>query len=92
MDLIENPFFAGHQTSQAPGVIHGQRDDVMLSGGVGDRAIQIFKDFRIGASTRADSTIRATVEKYLAGELNEAAPCAESIHHGRGEGNDHRHH
>ena len=87
--IIDNPFFSGHQVGQVPSFIRDQKAAVMLSGGMGGRAIQFFKDFEIGVSTGASGTILQTVEMYLDGGLNEAAPCAESIEHGHG--GDHHH-
>jgi predicted Fe-Mo cluster-binding NifX family protein len=54
----------------------------MISGGMGGRAIEFFRNYKIGVSTGAAGTVRQTLERYLAGELNEAAPCAESVAHG----------
>ncbi len=39
VQVIANPFYAGHQPGQVPGFIHEQKADVMLSGGMGGRAI-----------------------------------------------------
>jgi predicted Fe-Mo cluster-binding NifX family protein len=89
VELIDNPYFNGHQVGQVPAFINDQKADVMLSGGMGGRAIQFFKDYGIGVSTGAAGTVQQTVDKYLAGGLNEAAPCAESIEHGHG--GDHHH-
>ena len=88
-EVIENPFFAGHQVGEVPNFIHEQKVDLMISGGMGGRAIQFFEQFEIGVSTGAGGTVRESVEKYLAGTLNEAAPCAESIEHGHGDIHDH---
>lgn len=91
VEMIKNPFFAGHQVGDVPGFINKQKANVMLSGGMGGRAIQFFQDFEIGVSTGASGTISEAVENYLAGGLNEAAPCAESIEHGHGESHEHNH-
>ena len=82
MQAVENPFAGQHAPGQVPGFINSQRVDVMISGGMGGRAIQFFRSYNIGVSTGASGTVRQTLEKYLAGELNEAAPCAESVAHG----------
>ncbi|MEN8174031.1 MAG: NifB/NifX family molybdenum-iron cluster-binding protein [Chloroflexota bacterium] len=87
--LIENPFFAGHQVGQVPAFINDQKANVMLSGGMGGRAIQFFREFGIDAATGASGTVRATLENYFGGGLSEAAPCAESIEHGHGDGHNH---
>jgi len=45
--VIENPYYAGHEVGQVPGFIHEQGANVMLSGGMGGRAIQFFTQFGI---------------------------------------------
>jgi predicted Fe-Mo cluster-binding NifX family protein len=82
IQAVENPFAGQHAPGQVPGFIHSQRADVMISGGMGGRAIEFFRNYSIGVSTGASGTVRQTLERYLAGELNEAAPCAESVAHG----------
>ena len=47
VEVIENPFYAGHQSGQVPGFIHTQNADVMLSGGMGRRAIDFFQQYGI---------------------------------------------
>ncbi|MEA3334946.1 MAG: NifB/NifX family molybdenum-iron cluster-binding protein [Chloroflexota bacterium] len=84
MEVIDNPYYAGHQVGEIPRFIHEQKADVMLSGGMGGRAIQFFEQFGIGVATGASGTVRDTLESYSAGELREAAPCAESVAHGHG--------
>lgn len=91
INVIDNPFFTGHQVGQIPEFIHQQQANVMLSGGMGGRAIQFFQQFGIQAATGASGTVRATLETYLGGELREAAPCAESVAHGHGHDHDHNH-
>ena len=80
--VIENPFFSGHQVGQVPTFIHEHKADVMLSGGMGGRAIQFFQEFGIETATGAAGTVGATLENYFAGKLSGTAPCAESIEHG----------
>ncbi|RLD10322.1 MAG: dinitrogenase iron-molybdenum cofactor biosynthesis protein [Chloroflexota bacterium] len=91
IEVIDNPYYAGHQVGQVPGYINKQKADAMISGGMGGRAIQFFQEFGLGAYTGASGTVSQTMEKYFAGELNEAAPCNESIEHGHGD-HDHDHH
>ncbi|MBT3188367.1 MAG: NifB/NifX family molybdenum-iron cluster-binding protein [Anaerolineae bacterium] len=85
IEVIENPFFSAHEPGEVPGFIKEQKADVMLSGGMGGRAIQFFKELDIKASTGATGTVRSALENYFGGELSEAAPCAESVEHGHGE-------
>ena len=84
IQVIDNPYISGHQVGQIPQFIHEQKASVMLSGGMGGRAIQFFKQFGIEAATGAAGTVRETLKNYLGGELREAAPCAESVAHGHG--------
>ncbi|HUZ17725.1 MAG TPA: NifB/NifX family molybdenum-iron cluster-binding protein [Spirochaetia bacterium] len=80
----ENPFSAGHTPGQIPGFIKEQGADVILSGGMGGRAVEFFENLGVHAATGAVGTVREAVESYLGGELNGAAPCNESIEHGHG--------
>ena len=82
VQIIENPYFHGHQPGQVPGFIKSQNVDVMLSGGMGGRAIQFFEQYGIQTATGADGTVRTALERYLGGELKGAAPCKESVEHG----------
>ncbi len=82
--VIDNPYYAGHEVGQVPGFIHEQGANVMLSGGMGGRAIQFFTQFGIDTATGARGTVKETLAEYLAGNLSGAAPCAESIEHGHG--------
>ena len=91
IEVIDNPYYTGHQVGQIPQFIHEQQADIMLSGGMGGRAIQFFQQFGIQAATGAAGTVRQTLETYLGGELREAAPCAESVAHGHGHDHNHKH-
>ena len=82
VQVIDNPFYNGHQPGQVPGFINEQKANVMLSGGMGGRAIEFFQQFGIETATGADGTVRQALEKYLGGELTGAAPCKESVEHG----------
>ena len=82
VQVIDNPFYNGHQPGQVPGFIKEQNANVMLSGGMGGRAIDFFRQFGIETATGADGTVRQSLERYLGGELTGAAPCKESVEHG----------
>ena len=84
VELVANPFYYGHQPGQVPGFIHQQKADVMLSGGMGGRAIQFFEQYSVQTATGASGTVRTALERYLDGELSGAAPCKESVEHGHG--------
>lgn len=89
--VVENPFYAAHQPGQVPGFIRDQEADVMLSGGMGRRAIGFFEQFGIQAATGAQGTVKEAVEDFLEGALSAAAPCKESVEHeGHHGGHHHR--
>jgi predicted Fe-Mo cluster-binding NifX family protein len=91
IEVVQNPFYAGHQPGMVPQFIHEQRATVMISGGMGRRAIGFFEEFGIKASTGASGTVRETLNRYLDGGMTIAEPCRESVEHER-RGHHHHHH
>jgi len=86
---IENPFYGQHQPGQVPAFVHQQGVDVMLTGGMGQRAIAFFQQYGIQAVTGAMGSVRHALESYLGGDLSGAAPCHESMEHAHSEGEGH---
>jgi predicted Fe-Mo cluster-binding NifX family protein len=82
---IPNPYYNQHQPGQVPGFIHSQQVDVMLTGGMGGRAIAFFQQYGIQAATGASGTVRHALEQYVGHQLQEAEPCHESVEHGHGQ-------
>ena len=82
---VDNPYYGHHQPGQVPAFINSLGANVMLTGGMGGRAIMFFQQFGIEGVTGAYGTVRQSVERYLGGELKGAAPCKESEEHGHGE-------
>ena len=83
--VVANPFFGQHRPGQVPGFIRSQGADVMLTGGMGGRAVAFFEQYGIVPVTGAAGTVRRTLEQYLGGELQGAEPCTESVAHGHEE-------
>ncbi|WP_295438199.1 NifB/NifX family molybdenum-iron cluster-binding protein [uncultured Thiodictyon sp.] len=81
---IANPFAENHQPGEIPDFIKQQHAEVMLSGGMGGRAIEFFAQAGIKTATGASGTVRQSLESYLGGALTAAAPCDESVAHGHG--------
>jgi predicted Fe-Mo cluster-binding NifX family protein len=81
---VANPFAEAHQPGQIPTFIKQQNADVILSGGMGGRAIEFFEQAGIKAATGASGTVRQSLGHYFGGKLNDAAPCDESVAHGHG--------
>jgi predicted Fe-Mo cluster-binding NifX family protein len=78
---IENPFYAQHQPGMVPEFIKGQGVDMMISGGMGRRAIGFFDQFGIQVATGANGTVRSTLNDYFNGHLRGAEPCRDSVEH-----------
>ncbi|MGD2148713.1 MAG: NifB/NifX family molybdenum-iron cluster-binding protein [Anaerolineae bacterium] len=78
---VDNPYRGHHQPGQVPRFIREQGADVMLTGGMGMRAISLFQQFGIEAVTGAFGTVRRSLEQYLGGALEGAQPCRESVEH-----------
>jgi predicted Fe-Mo cluster-binding NifX family protein len=79
---VDNPYYRHHQPGQVPAFIDSLGANVMLTGGMGGRAIMFFGQFGIEGVTGAYGTVRQSLERYLGGELRGAVPCRESQTHG----------
>jgi len=78
---VDNPYYGQHSPGMVPGFIHSQGVDVMLTGGMGYRAIGFFEQYGIEAVTGASGTVRYALECYLGSTLYGAEPCRESQEH-----------
>lgn len=84
VQVIANPFFPNHEPGQVPAFIHGQNAQVMLTGGMGGRAVAFFEQFGIRPVTGAAGTVRQALDCFQRGDLSGSAPCSESVAHGHG--------
>jgi predicted Fe-Mo cluster-binding NifX family protein len=85
IEVVQNPFYGGHQPGQVPAFVQSLGADVMLTGGMGGRAIQFFGQFGIEPVTGASGTVQRSVELYLGGQLQGVEACKESMSHGHGD-------
>jgi len=83
-EVIANPFAESHQPGQIPTFIQEQGAEVMISGGMGGRAIMFFQQAGVQTATGASGTVQQALQAYVSGTLPGAAPCAESVAHGHG--------
>jgi predicted Fe-Mo cluster-binding NifX family protein len=74
---VDNPFYRQHRSGQAPSFISILGADVMLTGGMDGQAITLFQQYGIEGVTGADGTVSQSVERYLGGQLQGAAPSEE---------------
>lgn len=63
---VANP---GHRPGYLPNYLHGLGTNVIISGGMGGGAIEIFAEKGIEVITGARGTAEAAVKKYLEGSL-----------------------
>jgi len=84
--VIENPYYGQHVPGQVPAFIRSQGVDVMLTGGMGGRAIALFEEYGIEVATGAQGTVRRALESYLSGRLQGAEPCGKELHPSPDEG------
>lgn len=82
VQAVDNPYYGNHEPGQVPAFIASLGANVMLTGGMGGRAIMFFQQYGIQGVTGAYGTVRQTVECYLGGQLQGAEPCHESQEHG----------
>ena len=81
-DTIANPYYTQHTPGMVPKFIQEQGAHVLISGGIGPRAIDMFASLGIevvsGAAGNAGDILRA----YLKGEVSGAEGCGHHDHPG----------
>lgn len=80
-EVQANPYAEQHQPGQIPEYIKSLGADVVLSGGMGGRAIEWFQQLGIEVATGHHPSVGAAVEAYLAGELAGASGCTHDHDH-----------
>ncbi|NCC85049.1 MAG: dinitrogenase iron-molybdenum cofactor [Clostridia bacterium] len=76
---IPNP---GHRPGFLPNFLHDLGVHVIISGGMGGGAIELFNDKNIEVIVGARGEAHAAAEAYLAGELaSTGSVCHEHMHH-----------
>ena len=90
VESVPNPHYPEHVPGVVPQFIHAQRASVMLTGGMGQRALAFFAELGIRPVTGATGSVREALAAYLGGEIDGAAPCRESAHD-CGDGGTHTH-
>ncbi len=86
VQVVENPFYNSHQPGQVPAFVHSQNVDVMIAGGMGPMAINMFNGYGIEVVTGYMGLIRNVLEAYLRGEAKGASGCADHEDHGHSHG------
>ena len=86
---VANPYAAGHKPGQLPAWIHEEGAHVILAGGMGRRAVDLFTANGIAVATGATGRVEDAVQAYVSGSLKGTTPCAHGGDCGDG---DHHHH
>lgn len=79
VESVDNP---GHKRGFLPVFLDELEVDVIVSGGMGKGAIDLFNEKGIDVITGASGKAKETVEAYLAGNLvSDGSICSEHKHH-----------
>lgn len=71
-----NPHYNNHQPGQMPLFIKQLGADVIIAGGMGPRAVNMFLEMDIEVATGATGVVGKVLEAYLRGEISGIVPCS----------------
>ena len=74
-DVVSNPYYDNHVPGKVPIFISEQGASVMVAGGMGPRAIDMFTSFGIEVVTGAIGNTGNVLQAYLRGEISGVEPC-----------------
>jgi predicted Fe-Mo cluster-binding NifX family protein len=84
-EVVANPYYNQHQPGVIPHFINTKQVHVMIAGGMGPRAIDMFGQFGIEVATGAMGKVGNVVAAYLRGEISGVQACEEHQGHCEGE-------
>lgn len=74
----DNPFYSSHQPGQIPSFIKEIGAEVIISGGMGPRAVDFFLKLGIKPITAEIKSIQSLLSDYLSGDLSGWHNCNKS--------------
>ena len=74
-DIVNNPYYENHVPGVVPQFISEQGANVMIAGGMGPRAIDLFSNLGIEVVTGAVGNTGNVLQAYLKGEIRGVEPC-----------------
>ena len=74
--VVPNPYHGGHQPGAVPRFVRDMGADVIIAGGMGPGAIEMFHGFGIDVATGATGAVTTVLGSYLRGEHRGVEPCA----------------
>ena len=75
-DSVNNPYYNNHVPGKVPQFINEQGVNVMIAGGMGPRAIDMFTNLGIEVVTGAIGNVGNVLQAYLGGEISGVEPCS----------------
>jgi predicted Fe-Mo cluster-binding NifX family protein len=79
-EVLENPYFNNHQPGAVPNFIRSQNVHVMIAGGMGPRAIDLFNQFGIDVATGVQGQVKSVTAAYLDGRVSGTSACEHHDH------------
>jgi predicted Fe-Mo cluster-binding NifX family protein len=73
--VVANPAFENHVPGAVPEFIRGQKVNVMIAGGMGPKAVNMFNSFGLEVATGVGGKIEKVLEAYLEGKVQGTVPC-----------------
>ncbi len=71
----KNPHWGQHSPGVMPRYIHSLGANVILAGGMGPRAVDMFESFGIDVATGVSGIVNSVLDAYLKGEVKGIVPC-----------------
>jgi len=81
-DTVANPYYSQHSPGMVPKFIQEQGAHVLISGGIGPRAIDMFASLGIEVVSGTAGNAGDTIQAYLKGEVSGAEGCGHHDHPG----------
>jgi len=76
---LPNPFLNNHTPGAVPSFIHENNANIMISGGMGQKAIEFFTSYGIEVCTGVSGTIKEALNLYYSNQLKGVEPCKHDI-------------
>jgi len=73
---VANPFYSNHVPGAVPQFINSQNAHIMIAGGMGPKAVQMFESFGIQVATGVGGTVANVLQAYLDGKVSGTVACA----------------
>ena len=83
-EVVENPHFKQHKPGEVPRFINSLEVNVIIAGGMGPKAIDMFGGFGIEVVTGVGGRVGNVLKAYLNGEISGAAGCSHDHDHDHG--------